>query len=123
LSRYVRNVIVKTSFDGDEVTVTLKPMTFADRLFIDQNVPEGALKDASREQRIAFATAARERCIPAVLSIQGLKDADGQALGAEVLGDAYFADLVSVVWQEWYRAASVADPKQPAGESSASSAG
>lgn len=104
MSSYVPSWEYKTTFQGDEIRVTLKPLSrmtalrFAS-LDVEDGIGRGAMalyEDAVRESVQAFA---------------GLKDANGQDVALDqVLRDAYFTELVFDLGAELVRKASPANP-------------
>jgi len=120
VSGYLKNVTVKTVFDGDNVTAVLKPISFMDRLRIEDALPS---REDSKEVQAAKRKAAREWLgrevnqilAPYLVSVDGLRDAEGAPVAKEsVLLDGYFAGLVSTIYQEWFSQRAPKDPKVPA---------
>jgi hypothetical protein len=121
VSGYLKNVTVKTVFDGDSVTAVLKPISFLDRVRIEDKLPSRDDSKEIQEQKRKSASEWLTKEIPQILggylvSVDGLKDAEGAPIAKEaVLLDGYFTGLVGVIYQEWFAQRAPKDPTVPAG--------
>lgn len=124
MSRYVRNQIIRSEFDGDVVVATVSPMTLEELLLIEDSIP---FKDASAEEKKAGHAKVYDLSVEGLKKhcqkIEGLTDAAGAAVGSEeVFRDAYFKDLVTDIFKQWYAGRKPVNPKEP-GSSSTSDSG
>jgi hypothetical protein len=107
VSKYIRSRGFTFNFDGDEVTVVLKPISFED-LMICQQVMSGEKDDRYTETSKMFAA-----LIPKyVESVSGFFDMEGQPITKEELfnGCAYFSQLIVQIGTALIGAASPQNP-------------
>lgn len=105
MSNYLRQVVFKTQFDGDEVTLVMNPLPMADAL---------RLRSTPQTQE-AVVTAFADILGRQLVSVAGLRAADGTDIPKEeLLRDAYFTSLVTDAGSELFRHAMPQNPKQPA---------
>lgn len=98
MSRYLPTHLFKTSFDGDEVTMRLRPLT---------------LEDALRLQNVADAAERAKIVASYVEDLTGLKDGNGNAVTVEtVFGVVYFLGLVEAIVNELLRVSVVQNPEK-----------
>lgn len=104
MSKYVPQWEFKTTFEGDEIRVTLKPLSRMGALrFADLDI-EGGVSQATMA---LYEDVVRE----SVQSFAGLRDGEGNAVALDcVLRDAYFTSLVLEIGAELVRKASPANP-------------
>lgn len=104
MSKYVPSWEYKTTFQGDEVRITLKPLSRITALrFAGLNTDSGIGADTMA----LYEDAVRE----SVQTFSGLKDANGQDVTLDlVLRDAFFTELVFDIGAELVRKASPANP-------------
>lgn len=112
MSKYIRSVVETIDFDGDQLKVTLKPISFIDVLrfnAIDTNDPTAE----------AQASALMAEMLPKYLEkIEGLTDAGGNPIEvAEICAASYFAGLVSEIGQRLITRGAPPNPKKPAAPS------
>jgi len=114
MSRYVKQVIHRTKFDGDDVTVTLEPFRYADLLQLDGLVVAGT-KDSEVLNLYS-------KMLPAYIAkVEGLRDAAGvEMTGADICNSVYFSALLVDIGNALVNAAKLADPRLPASLSVAS---
>ena len=99
MSQYLRNIVHKETFDGDEVTMTLKPLEFVD-----------ALKFRGLEGQ-AVADVLRDIMPRYILEVKGLRAADGTEVTKEdVVTASYFSKLVISAGLELAKRAQPANP-------------
>lgn len=99
MSQYLRSIVYKGTFDGDEVEVQLKPLQFKDALKFQGKGPED------------IARLLTELLGEYVQEVRGLKTADGSPVTREeLLGSSYFSPLLVNVGLELVQRASVANP-------------
>lgn len=93
MSKFVRSIVIVKQFDGDIVTFTLRPMSYATALKFHD------MRENSQEAQGAFSLEAmREHLVSAT----GATDAAGTPLTAEdLLAAAYFIPLISEVTAAW----------------------
>lgn len=98
MSGYLAIVKEKVEFDGDVISVEMKPMTRADYgkvtpfLKADE---DGTIK-MSFEDQSAFIDATAGILADCITSFNGLEDASGNAINLSIaLSDAYFNELVT----------------------------
>jgi len=120
VSGYLKNVTVRTVFDGDNVTAVLRPISFLDRLRIEGELPSRDDSPEVQKRKRAAAMELLSREIPQILnpyllSVDGLRDAEGVSVSKEtVLQDGYFMSLLASIYQEWFSQRAPKDPKVPA---------
>lgn len=105
MSRYVPNWEYKTEFEGDEVRVTLRPLSRLGALrFAGVEVESAINKDLMN----LYESVVKE----SVEDLRGLRDANGCEIPLEaVLRDAYFTALVIDIGAELVRKATPANPE------------
>lgn len=104
MSGYLRNIVHKQEFDGDEVVLTMTPVTLGETLSMQGKVTE---------------TEVAEALVPMVerhlVTLSGLKAADGTDVSKEeFLRSAYFTRLVVAAGVELLTNANPRNPKSPA---------
>lgn len=103
MSQYLRSIVYKSTFDGDEVEVVLRPLQFKD-----------ALKFRGLDSE-AVASALMEILPGYVQEVRGLRAADGTAVTlAELLNSSYFTPLLVNVGLELVTRAAISNPLPPA---------
>jgi len=99
VSSYLRSIVYKGSFDGDEVEVVLRPLQFKDAIKfrgMDNEAVPGALMDLLPEY---------------LTEVKGLRAADGSVVTREeLLGAAYFAPLLAAAGMELIQHAVIKNP-------------
>ena len=99
MSKYLSTLEFKTTFEGDEVRVTMKPLTRASFLkVLDVTAAHrlGLTPDQNAAKVRAFYSLASEILEDHVVDVHGLRDAGGNSIGKEVvLRDTYFSELVT----------------------------
>ena len=101
MSGYLRNVIYTGQFDGDTVTVVMRPLELGDALKLRQ-LP------ADSDQVSVLA----ELLSRYVLSVSGLRANDGtEVTKEEMLAGSYFAQLMANAAMELLNSASPKSPK------------
>lgn len=128
---YSKHIVSKRTFDGDEITVVMKPLKFLDMLKID-----GPLLDTSEastllknttdlnerkeiEQKVGDGSVklievAYEILPRYVVSVEGLHAADGTKLGPDDLFESsYFTELLSKLLVELRNRSVPQDPPSP----------
>ena len=99
MSQYLRSIVYKGTFDGDEVEVVLRPLQFKDAI---------KFQGKSGTEVGALIT---DLLVDYVQEVRGLKTADGSSVTREeLLGSSYFAPLLINVGLELVQRASVANP-------------
>jgi hypothetical protein len=94
VSEYVREIIVKRQFQGDNVTVVLKPVKFSDALKFS-NLDVAKLSVAELGPMV-------QDMKGYITKLDGLKAHDASDVTAdEMFESAYFAELVTDVLTEW----------------------
>jgi len=88
MSRYIKAKTFTFNFDGDAVQARLSPLEYPDMMRLQSQ--------GQAETRIAdFVAAAREITPRYVTEFTGLKDAEGNVLGYDVVtSQVYFAELL-----------------------------
>ena len=96
MSRYTQAVEEKTSFDGDEVTYTLRRMKNKHMLIV---APAISIQDGNLLARTSrLSDASKSVVLECVSNLNGLKDSAGGAIPIEiVLEEAYFLPLVDEI--------------------------
>lgn len=102
MSSYVRSISFKTTFDGDEVTARIRPITRADALTLGplaSEVPDATTLKADPLAALPAMTKLVTECAPLlpkyVTEFAGLKDAAGTPVGLdEVCEQVCFTELV-----------------------------
>jgi hypothetical protein len=101
VSGYLRNVIYKGSFDGDEVEVVMRPLELGDALRL-RKLPEDA------DQAEVLADLLKRYAV----SVKGIRAADGSDVTLEeMLGGSYFASVIASAAMELVTRASPKSPK------------
>lgn len=104
MSRYVANWEYTTAFEGDDVRITLKPMS---RLMALRFSAVNADAEMNEGLMRLYEDAVQE----SVVSLSGLRDAAGLNVPLEsVLRDAYFTQLIMDIGTELVRRATPANP-------------
>ncbi|CAB4165471.1 hypothetical protein UFOVP820_52 [uncultured Caudovirales phage] len=100
MSRYVRTPSKIFTFDGDTITVTLKPLTALDLAQMSD------LSTRAEEVRLMGDVLERN-----VLSVSGLKDADGNSIDVPTLcREAYFVHLAADIFKSLVELSQPANP-------------
>lgn len=110
MSKYVRNVVFKTEFDGDAIELTLRPLTFEQMLNVRRSVP----KDESADEQLRFSQDLAALVIGQIVDVRGLLAADGSAIALPELGNAYFGALMTLAGMHLIQQATPASPKAAA---------
>lgn len=135
MSKYLRQVTVTESFDGDTVKVALRPISFEHQMEIEDLMPEMLPENLSPElrkrrfptdedfhkwaadqTRQGHAMWLRLRTLMSdyITSMEGLVDAAGASVSKdEMLRDSYFISLVSKIFRAWWAAKAPARPEKP----------
>jgi len=93
MSKFVRSISITKQFDGDTVTFTLRPMSYAAALQFHD------LREKTQEEQGKFSQEAMREHLT---SVSGATDAAGNHLGVEdLLGAAYFIPLIGEVTAAW----------------------
>lgn len=114
MSRYIRSIKKEFDFDGDKVTVTLRPILFEDTIrfnALERIVgPDG--KDTLNDTDVT--NLLREILPKYIEKIEGLKDAAGGDISvAELCTVSYFALLLSMIGGELIQSANPVNPLKP----------
>lgn len=124
MSGYVQKITVRKDFEGDIVVVTLRPMGWIDKLNIDDLIPpettgKTPARTRTKEENRAITDVSIQTMAKYVESVSGLRDASGAEVSIEALTTtAYFFDLSTTIFADWYGASRVKDPTLPAVDSS-----
>lgn len=103
MSKFLRNITLALEYDGDSIEVVLKPLRTEDALRIK------ALGEEAREEETLRTF--RDIVGPSVVSMKGLRTADGTELGFEEMAEAmYFAPLLIDIGNRWVIASNPRDP-------------
>jgi hypothetical protein len=104
VSKYLRQIIFKTDFDGDTVTVTMNPMATVDALAFRAGESETGLAQALQPLMAKY-----------LVSVEGLRAADGVDVSKdEFLSSLYFLPLLVQAGLELMNASRVQNPTPPA---------
>lgn len=104
MSKYVPTWEYKTTFEGDDVRVTLRPLTRLGAMRFAGVEVESAI---NAELMQLYESVVRE----SVVELNGLRDAQGINVTLDsVLRDAYFTSLIIDIGAELVRKASPANP-------------
>jgi len=117
VSKFVKSTKYTTEFDGDQVTVMLRPLSLPDGLEMER------LANPSSDPDLLF-TRLQDIVPRYVESIEGLRDAGGNLLTiTDVASHRYFMTLLGDLGLALLKAAMNVDPSQPAAASAGLSAG
>jgi hypothetical protein len=114
VSKYLRSTLFETTFDGDKVSVMLKPIKQRDalRLFAASKAPEAdgaSLLSIYAELVPIYAE-----------DLNGLRASDGTAVSmSEVTRDMYFSSLLIEIGNALIATGKPVDPKAPASQPAA----
>lgn len=104
MSKYIRNIKVTVTHDGDQIAATLKPLKLADVIALRSNVEKGEV-----EVLLDYA-----KVLPSyIVEITGIRDSDGNAMGVEAFEDAYWMPVLTQIMQKHIEAVTPKDPTQP----------
>lgn len=99
MSKFVKEIRLEKEFDGDQVVAIARPLSISDMMSMK---PPKQLVDGKREnspEEILEMVALFKKY---VASIEGIKDANGVAITAEiVLDNAYFLQLIADLATDW----------------------
>lgn len=116
MSRYVRSATETIEFDGDKVTVVIKPMTFVDCA--------KAINVRTLSSPAEVSELIGELLPKYVSSISGLRDAAGAEIGIDIVAsDMYFSKLAGLILGSCVKISVLRDPQQPDEQSAPSSPG
>lgn len=131
MSRYLSQVRVETTFDGDSIVAFMRPLKFEDLIIIDPvlvqlNEARAALKNAAQpDDRVIFEQQISDigtlmisksyEVLPKYLvKLEGLFDANGAVLEpARIFESGYFVQLVSDLLTELRNRSTPSDPPGP----------
>lgn len=124
MSGYVKNVIIKTQFDGDTVTAVMRPISLIDRIELEDQVPYKSDAPEVRGTKSALLAPKLPAIVASYLvSIEGLRDNSGEPLGHEIITrDGYFSDLTGTLFRDWFAQRAPKDPTPPAAATTDASA-
>lgn len=106
MSQYVRSIVVKRQFQGDNVTVSFKPVKFVDALKF-KNIDTSTLKEDE-------VPAIFDRLKAYVEHLSGLHADDGSDVTVdELFSQHYFFDLLLDVLTEWISRGTPRNPQLP----------
>lgn len=94
MSKFVRNIVVKTNFDGDAVTLTLSPLTLGEVMIAGKAAREMQANPDSLDSGKLL-----ETMLPMItrhlVKLEGLVAADNSAVTTdEFLGSSYFTRVI-----------------------------
>lgn len=114
MSGYVRDIVIKKTWEGDHLTLVLKPISFGDMLDFTKylqpdeggknrlNIPVGDLPKLFSNMK------------PYVKAFTGLKTHDATDVNAdELFESAYFSELLTDVLLEWITKGNPSNPPSP----------
>jgi hypothetical protein len=104
VSKYVRNIRLETEFDGDHVVIVMRPLKFADLVILSTKIQEGEAALINE-----FVGMMKKY----IISIEGLNDAEGGAIGIDDLGDSYFAPVTAQAAVKCINASAPPTPPKP----------
>ncbi len=105
MSGYVREIVIKKTWDGDQVTIVMKPAKFGDLLTFG-----GTSKDGIAQKLPDWS----EKLKAYTKTLSGLKAHDASEVTVDEFYDsAYFIELVTDVLTEWLEKATPANPPSP----------
>lgn len=106
MSGYVRNIVIKREFEGDNVTIALKPAEFGDML----NFGKIDAKNLNKDELVLMFTKLKAY----VAGLSGLKAGDASDVSVdELFSAAYFTGFLTDVLAEWLEKALPANPSSP----------
>lgn len=106
MSGYVRDIIIKRQWQGDDVTIVMKPAKFVDLMGFGK-FDRGTF---AQEQLPAFS----EKLKGYTKTLSGLKAHDASEISVdEFYENAYFIELVTEVLSEWLGKATPSNPPSP----------
>jgi len=106
VSGYVRDIVIKRTWDGDHVTIVMNPAKFVDVLGMG-NIDKETF---AAKQLPEFADKLKRY----TKTLSGLKAHDASDVTIDELYDsAYFIDLVTDVLTEWLDKATPTNPSSP----------
>jgi hypothetical protein len=109
VSGYVRDIVIKKDWDGDKVTLVLRPVSFDDMLAVSNILVNGKAIIPVADLRTFLA-----RMKPYTKTLSGLKAYDGSEVSIDELFDtAYFIELLTDVIAEWLEKGIPANPSSP----------
>lgn len=98
MGKFIKSIVIKTEFDGDNVTMTVRPMDQATAIKlrnIQRKDPSGAPNDEGMNTMLSSFSEHLE-------SVEGVTDADGnEVVLGEIKSSAYFIGLLSHGAIEW----------------------
>ena len=96
MSRYIPEIRYETTFEDDSVVVTMKPLTRASFVSILPSLENLRTDPENSEKAIAVYDVACNVLKVNLVSLEGLRDANGNAIEAEAfLNETYFMHLVT----------------------------
>ena len=109
MSGYVRDIVIKKHWQGDDVTIVMRQAKFGDLLGVTQY-----LKDGKVQIPISEFDALLAKMKPYTKALDGLKAHDASCVTIDELYEsAYFLDLLTDVMTEWLSKATPANPPSP----------
>lgn len=109
MSGYIRDIVIKTRWDGDDITVVMKPAKFVDLFRFTRYLVDGKVKIPVEELASVL-----EATKSNVTSLTGLRTHDAKNVTVdELFGGAYFFELAQEIMAEWLAKASPANPPSP----------
>lgn len=115
MSKYLRSTVETFNFDGDNVIVRLRPISFQDFLRFN-SIPVIQDEEGNKTMDMLEVTTLLREIVPTyVENIEGLVDAAGGKIEpAEIYNNAYFAPLISDIGAALIKAGSPPSPLQHA---------
>lgn len=113
MSKFVKEIVHTSEFEGDMVTVVLRPAEVVDFMKMSES---GTKTEA---QKRATVIAATDMLPKYTIRVSGLKDDKGEELTSEeVYKNVYFLSLISTWVSVWLQGSQPKNSKSPAGQSS-----
>lgn len=99
MSGYVRDIVIKKRWEGDDVTVVMLPIKYGDMFAIGKSAP---LQESFEKMK------------PYTKTLSGLKAHDASDVTIdEVYSSAFFIDLLTEIFKEWLSKATPQNPPSP----------
>lgn len=120
MSGYVRDIVIKKTFEGDSVTLVLRPISFGEMLDFTKYLQTG--KDGKGKLDIPVNDLPKlfSSMKPYVKTFTGLKTHDATDVTTDELFDAaYFSDFLTDALLEWITKGTPSNPPSPGASPSA----
>jgi len=114
VSGYVRDIVIKKAWEGDNVTLVLKPISFGDMLDFTKYLEKGEGGKTRLNLPVGELPKLFNNMKPYVKTFTGLKTHDATDVTTdELFESAYFSDLLTDALLEWVTKGTPSNPPSP----------